>query len=778
MAIPRFLGAAAFLAMSVRGCIQAHIYYYGDVKTGDAMTMSVWVNDHLVCKYTDRIWVSTDDSVFCARNSDGEGEGCSDGYTFCVHNYGKDEGGGVFSFYENEELAYTTDLTASDYEVSKDDSCLCTDNDDGTETCASCAIYEAVLTSTQPCDNLVQVETCDFKAFCETPGLSDGDFDPPNPFPYLPFTLMVVGDSISHGMEADWTWRYRLWEWMTTLGYDVKFVGPYSGTHGPNPPSSAVPSPPLLPGESTTADSAITGLYADGVSVQFSYAEGHGAWWGRQAMQVKETINDWVYELQPDYVLVLLGFNDLGWFVSDPDGLLDSMTTLITNARAGKNDVKLLIGNVVQRLFIEGRQDLVDNTNAYNLDLIGKVEALSSPTSPASYVDVEANYYCQPQICPDGYDGLHPNAQGEFHIAQAFANVLRDSHDMVGQDFSLPATIPTRDISTPTGFLVEAVPEGLFATWSQVEEARGYNTRLRVQGMTDWWSEGAVYPNTWASYFTWCLAGQVWEFQVQTKGDGDATSDWTSILSATCDPQTSQGPPNIVVEPYGDDGITLSWGPVTTGYSVNRYEPIIWDQDTEGAFINAQATTGTSYTYTGLVSGHHYATWVATWVDLPDGNIAGGLPASGRQVLVGAGSPPLPTGLSVSNIDPTTVQLTWTGSSSAGGYAIYYQSLLNSSLSGEDGTTSGTSYEIGFLFPGTWHYEFCVTAFNGNLESACTDWASPPVYPGYEKRGELETNGTTDVHLSTENNVTTVFYDGSLQNLYGLWATNLTSLVG
>jgi hypothetical protein len=25
--------------------------------------------------------------------------------------------------------------------------------------------------------------------------------------------FMVVGDSISHGMEDDWTWRYRLSEW-------------------------------------------------------------------------------------------------------------------------------------------------------------------------------------------------------------------------------------------------------------------------------------------------------------------------------------------------------------------------------------------------------------------------------------------------------------------------------------------------------------------------------------------------------------------------------------
>lgn len=37
--------------------------------------------------------------------------------------------------------------------------------------------------------------------------------DPPAPPPKQKGKLMVVGDSISHGMEADWTWRWRLSAW-------------------------------------------------------------------------------------------------------------------------------------------------------------------------------------------------------------------------------------------------------------------------------------------------------------------------------------------------------------------------------------------------------------------------------------------------------------------------------------------------------------------------------------------------------------------------------------
>lgn len=43
------------------------------------------------------------------------------------------------------------------------------------------------------------------------------------------FKVMVVGDSISHGHEGDYTWRYRLWQWFNTQGVAATFVGPYLG---------------------------------------------------------------------------------------------------------------------------------------------------------------------------------------------------------------------------------------------------------------------------------------------------------------------------------------------------------------------------------------------------------------------------------------------------------------------------------------------------------------------------------------------------------------------
>jgi len=35
---------------------------------------------------------------------------------------------------------------------------------------------------------------------------------------------------MSQGHEGDWTWRYRLWQWFTSQGVAIDFVGPYTGT--------------------------------------------------------------------------------------------------------------------------------------------------------------------------------------------------------------------------------------------------------------------------------------------------------------------------------------------------------------------------------------------------------------------------------------------------------------------------------------------------------------------------------------------------------------------
>ncbi|CAH0045975.1 unnamed protein product [Clonostachys solani] len=540
--------------------------------------------------------------------------------------------------------------------------------------------------------------------------------------------FMIVGDSITHGADGDYTWRYRLWQWLKEQGYQPSFVGPYQGTHGPADPNSARPLPALFDGETQDSYSNLEGIYSPDVAADFE-TSAHAAWWGRQAHQDKDWIKGWVQEHQPAYLLLLLGFNDLGWSVQGPEGLLGDMGVIVQSAREAKADINVLVGNVMHRSFLEGRQDLVDNTNSYNSKLAEAVPNWFRWESPISVVDVASNVNCRPEGCPHGYDGLHPNEVGEYYIAQAFARVLKSSFYFQGEDFQPPASIPARQLSTPGNFRVSAVDEGFFVEWDRMATARGYDIRMRQKGSTQWWSEGAVYPSTFVSYMTWVVEGETWEFQVRARGDNSDASDWSSLLSSTAHPKTAGGPSGIAVYPESN-GLRFSWDAVPRS-DVNRYQVIILDQDVAGSYIEGYAAKGTSHTISNLKSGHRYSTSVQTWVDLGNGRLAGGRPAGHRHARVGAGAPSTsPKNLKVQNLSSVQILLEWSSVSDALGYAIYVRNINDGSNFKLDGSTTSISYGVGFLFPGTWNFEFCVVSYNGDLETSRDSCViPPPVYP-------------------------------------------------
>ncbi|RHZ67377.1 uncharacterized protein CDV56_109579 [Aspergillus thermomutatus] len=549
---------------------------------------------------------------------------------------------------------------------------------------------------------------------------------------------MVVGDSISHGMEGDWTWRYRLSQWMDYNGYTHHFVGPWTGTHGNSPLSASQPRAPLFPDEQAPETIEIRGDYAGGVAESFRNT-GHASFWGRQAAQSRHTIKDWVSEHKPDYLLILLGFNDLGWWVSGPETLVGDMGNLIQAAREAKPDIKLLVGNVVDRTFIKGRQDLVDNTIRYNTLLRDTIHNWFRWESPIAYVDVNANYNCRTGGCPHAYDGLHPNALGEYHIAQAFARVLQRDFGYQGIEFRVPENVDPRPVSRP------------------------------VNGAGGDGSSGDVYPNTHGSWQPWVINGQTWEYQVRTKGDNNIRSEWSAFSSATADVDTAPGPSNIIVEPQGNN-VLVRWDAVT-GYYVNRYGVLVWDKDTEGAFLQVYPVKGTSLGVTGLNSSHRYGIWVATYVGMigsltRTGISAGGLPASGREVIAGYGAPAPPSGLRVHTIDATSIRLEWNAVSGASGYSIHVRSVRDNTALRVDGTTAETSYGVGFLFPGNWNFEFCVSAFNGNLEIAPASCIIPPVCCGFEKRDLVPEDYTVAENVSTVYNSTSLVEDKEIRDLF------------
>jgi len=208
--------------------------------------------------------------------------------------------------------------------------------------------------------------------------------------------VMVVGDSISHGREGDFTWRYRIWQWFCSENVAVRFVGPYEGTVPPDKPSPPRP-PPLASEPPRPGVVRSSGGYAKGVSPAFLANCAHFSASGRQAMQAKGLVAEQIAAFEPDLCFVQLGFNDLAWWVSGARETLGSIRTLVEHARSAKPDLKFAIANVPHRTFLSGLEDLPAKTDEYNSLLAKAVSDWSTAESPVALVRFCENYSCETQ---------------------------------------------------------------------------------------------------------------------------------------------------------------------------------------------------------------------------------------------------------------------------------------------------------------------------------------------------------------------------------------------
>jgi hypothetical protein len=124
----------------------------------------------------------------------------------------------------------------------------------------------------------------------------------------------------------------------------------------------------------------------------------------------------------------------------------------------------------------------------------------------------------------------------------------------------------------------------------------------------------------------------------------------------------------------------------------------------------------------------------------------GGTPASARMVLVGGGTPRVPTALHARPLDRWTLELTWPEVPDAAGYDIWMRrersirdrlGLLNCPKLGplreamvhvSDDTSSGRKIMKVILTdvgPSVWDWEYAVEAYNGNDLSGLSEWVTP-----------------------------------------------------
>lgn len=213
--------------------------------------------------------------------------------------------------------------------------------------------------------------------------------------------IMIVGDSISHGSSGDWTWRYRLWKHLRAHGVSLDLVGPKNS----------------LDNIRTAEVGDDDDTYADP-----DFDPDHDAQWGRPYVTEKDAIEAKVQEHNPDYLLVLLGINDLFWYGVQPPQFEENLREFITNARRARPGLRLLIGRVLPTSKATEDADFATRVAACNDRMVTVVEELTGNESPIALAQTDAEFVAAEHT----WDGTHPNPAGEFRIAAAFADSLAE----------------------------------------------------------------------------------------------------------------------------------------------------------------------------------------------------------------------------------------------------------------------------------------------------------------------------------------------------------------
>ncbi len=329
--------------------------------------------------------------------------------------------------------------------------------------------------------------------------------------------IMVVGDSISQGLEGDFTWRYRLSEHFRAHNVKATFVGPWTGTFA-LPPAQPEGYPRV------SAPPTHHGAYRPGITFQ----NANLAQWGWTVHQAKDVVGLTALRYQPDYLLVELGFNDLAYSLTSPAGLTDELHTLVVNARKARPSIKIVLANVVHGEPLGVTEGLRTRISEYDSILGAKAAAWSTESSPVALADIGGVY----APGTDSYDGIHPNIAGEIKIAKTFADVLASRYGVGPRFTATPAAVEEIRPSVPASIKATAIGGKILVQWSHSFGAGGYRLYWRdlTSGQQFQKSALPLAADSWT--FDNLIGGHTYEYEIRA-ARGAYESEMSPVAAAT-----------------------------------------------------------------------------------------------------------------------------------------------------------------------------------------------------------------------------------------------------
>jgi hypothetical protein len=265
--------------------------------------------------------------------------------------------------------------------------------------------------------------------------------------------IMIVGDSITQGSSGDYSWQYRLYEHLRADGVSPQMVGPYNWLFN-----------------------NVTNVEGDCSYADPKFEHANDTVWGMTLFSEKNAIGAKVTTYRPNYLLVLLGLDDIYWYGISPSDMAANLTSFIAAARAARPRIRVVLGLIPPDIHQQSNPAFAANLASYNQTISSTAAQLSTTASPIAVAQDGTDI----NVAADLWDGTHPNANGEIKIAAGFADVLA-SRFHLGSAYPRPyPVLPTGPLTQPQLTVrPSSTARQAVLSWTLAPGAEGYYVYLK-----------------------------------------------------------------------------------------------------------------------------------------------------------------------------------------------------------------------------------------------------------------------------------------------------------
>jgi lysophospholipase L1-like esterase len=304
--------------------------------------------------------------------------------------------------------------------------------------------------------------------------------------------IMIIGDSITQGSAGDYTWQYWLYEHLRADGIKPTMVGPYGWLYN-----------------------NVTGTQNDQSYANPNFEHANDAIWGLTLFREKTEISAEVSTYRPDYLLVLLGLNDLFWYGISQAGMTANLAGFIAAARTADPHIRIVLGLIPPDVHERTNPAFAAGVVGYNRTINSTTAQLSTTTSPIAVAADGARI----SVAADLWDGTHPNTNGQIRIAAGFADVLARRFRL-GKLYPTPFPVMPTGPLTPPRLIVRPslTPGQAVLLWTLVPGAESYYVYVKDVTKGNTVFKRLPYPlspkqNPWRAGLL--TAGNIYAFKLQ-----------------------------------------------------------------------------------------------------------------------------------------------------------------------------------------------------------------------------------------------------------------------